>query len=200
MTIRRENILNKAFVFLLGAAVGAVASGLYFKSKYEKIANEEIESVKEVYSRRKENTSDQISTVDLMTELSTRLKKEAAEKPDAKTYTDIINKAGYSNEVQKGGSEVSKKPFIIPPEEFDDNPDYDKETLTLYADGVLTDIYDDVIDEDDIDDLVGKESLGHFGEYEDDCVYVRNEDQKTDYEILRDNRKYSEVCSPDSGD
>ena len=65
-TIRRENILNRAFVFLLGAAVGAVASGLYFKSKYEKIANEEIESVKEVYSRRKENTSDQIFTVDLM--------------------------------------------------------------------------------------------------------------------------------------
>ena len=41
--------------------------------------------------------------------------------------------------------------------------------------------------------MVGFESLGSFGEYEDDCVHVRNDAQKTDYEILRALRNYSEV-------
>ena len=88
-----------------------------------------------------------------------------------------------------------KKPYIIPPEEFDQNPDYEKITLTMYSDGVLTDEYDEVIE--DVDDTVGKDSLNHFGEYEDDCVYVRDERTDRDYEILRDNRPYSEVCSSD---
>ena len=41
------------------------------------------------------------------------------------------------------------------------------------------------------DDVVGMESLTHFGEYEDDSVFVRNDRLKCDYEILMDERTYS---------
>ena len=42
----------------------------------------------------------------------------------------------------------------------------------------------------DIEYLVGEDSLDHFGEYEDDSVFVRNDDLKTDFEILLDEASY----------
>ena len=46
---------------------------------------------------------------------------------------------------------------------------------------------------EDVDDVVGMESLTHFGEYEDDSVFVRNDRLRCDYEILMDERTYSEA-------
>ena len=65
---------------------------------------------------------------------------------------------------------------------------YETESLTYYSDGVLTDEYDNPIE--DIERLVGSDALTHFGEYEDDSVFVRNDDLKTDFEILKDYAKY----------
>ena len=42
-------------------------------------------------------------------------------------------------------------------------------------------------------ETIGKDSLTHFGEYEDDSVFVRNDRLKADYEILMDQRTYAEV-------
>ena len=46
---------------------------------------------------------------------------------------------------------------------------------------------------EDVDDVVGMESLTRFGEYEDDSVFVRNDRLRCDYEILMDERTYSEA-------
>ncbi len=45
---------------------------------------------------------------------------------------------------------------------------------------------------DDIEETVGIDSLTHFGEYEDDSVFVRNDERKCDYEILLDHRDYED--------
>ena len=81
-------------------------------------------------------------------------------------------------------------PYVISPEEFDDNDEYETESLRYYEDHVLTDMYDNIID--DIEGTVGEESLTHFGEFEDDSVFVRNDDKKIDYEILLVEGKYGE--------
>ena len=81
-------------------------------------------------------------------------------------------------------------PYVIPPEEFGET-DYEIISLTYYADGILADDMDDIVD--DVDDIVGADSLTHFGEYEEDSVFVRNDLREVDYEILRDPRKYSDV-------
>ena len=57
---------------------------------------------------------------------------------------------------------------------------------------MLTDENDEIIE--DVEETVGFESLNHFGEYEDDSVFVRNDARKCDYEILLDQRTYSEVA------
>ena len=40
---------------------------------------------------------------------------------------------------------------------------------------------------------IGLDSLNHFGEYEEDVLYVRNERLRTDYEVLMDPRTYPQV-------
>ena len=62
-------------------------------------------------------------------------------------------------------------------------------SLTYYSgNGVLVDDNEEQVD--NVEELVGEGSLKHFGEYEDDSVYVRNDERKCDYEILLDESNY----------
>ena len=71
-----------------------------------------------------------------------------------------------------------KKPYVIAPEEFGEEYEYDTISLTYYSDRVLTDDDDEIVE--DVEDVVGFESLESFGEYEDDSVFVRNDRLKCD--------------------
>ena len=86
-----------------------------------------------------------------------------------------------------------EKPYVISPEEYGERDGYDLYSYTYYADKVLADEYNEPIE--DVDSIIGLESLKHFGEYGDDSVYVRNDELKADYEILLDDEKY-EVLFP----
>lgn len=92
---------------------------------------------------------------------------------------------------EKGDESEVVKPYIISPEEFGENDDYELICMTYYNDKVLADDDDNVVN--DIEDTVGIEALSHFGEYEDDSVFVRNDILRCDYEILLDPREYSDV-------
>ena len=84
------------------------------------------------------------------------------------------------------------KPFVIPPEEFGQMDDYEAESLMYFeGDDVLTDDWFNVIE--NVDGLVGKDFAEHFGEYEDDSVFVRNPMFKKDFEILKDERTFESV-------
>ena len=83
------------------------------------------------------------------------------------------------------------KPYVIPPSEFGDDEDYRQISLTFYADNLLA--QEDYTLIEDVENTVGFESLGHFGEDEDDSVYVRNDRLKCYYEILLDDKNYCDV-------
>ena len=87
-----------------------------------------------------------------------------------------------------------KRPYVITPDEFGEIYEYDTISLRYYADKVLTDEDDVVIT--NVDEIIGEDSLTHFGEYEDDSVFVRNDEMKADYEILLDLRKYYDINEP----
>ena len=113
------------------------------------------------------------------------------------TQNNIIEENGYvqystTKKEERKEDDDMDKPYIITPEEFSDS-DYKSETLTYWADGVVTDIDDEPLSDDQIEELIGEESLKHFGEYEDDSVFVRNDGLRVDYEILADTRNYGEV-------
>ena len=85
------------------------------------------------------------------------------------------------------------RPYVIDPDDFGEEG-YHTVSLDYYADGVLA--YMDsgaVIKPEEVDEIVGRDSLTRFGEYERDTVYVRNDKRKTDYEILANVDKYSDI-------
>lgn len=181
-------------IFVAGAAIGSTATWYYAKKHYEQIAQEEINSVKEKFSAKKEPT-----VVNIVNNADSAEKKAAVakEKPSIAEYAKQLSKEGYTNysnvempEDHKKEPDVTEIPFVIPPEEFGELEDegYFKVSLTYYADGVLADEDDEIVE--DVDGWVGKESLDHFGEYEDDSVFVRNHRLKIDYEILLSQREY----------
>lgn len=171
------NGLKLTLAFALGAAAGSVVTWRLLKTTYERIAQEEIDSVKEVFSRR-----------------AAEADQEAVEKEAYTVIANVYNTIGKEkNEEEKGGSEemAIDKPYVIAPEEFDELDGYETRTLVYYEDEVLADDTGDIVD--DIDEIVGEDSLTQFGRYEDDSVYVRNDRLKTDFEILRDYKSYSEL-------
>lgn len=179
---------NKVLWFTAGALVGVAATYNYFKTKYEHIAQEEIDSVKRAFS-----TPTQAEP----TEGDTDNRYNVAPTPEEVTlYGEIVNAQGYANAsapVEPIGKEVKgvSRPYVISPADFDTLDDYEVYSLTYFEDGVLVDEQNNPIE--DVDSMVGRDSLNHFGEYEDDSVHVRNDALQCDFEILRDLRKYSDV-------
>ena len=185
-----NNGLKCIFAFSLGAAAGSVVTWKLLKTKYEQIAQEEIESVKEVFSNRRQETVRPVE--------ETPTKDDFTDN-DVTDYHNLLS--NYESDLmkhqrkEKGGSEsmTNNRPYVISPDEFGENDDYETVSLTYYADGILTDDRDDVVEE--VDDIVGIDSLSHFGEYEDDSVFVRNDELKCDYEILMDYRNYADATT-----
>ena len=161
--------------FAVGALAGSAASWFILKKKYEKIAQEEIDSVKEAFSEKHVEQvveeAEQESTDERIVQLN--------------NYNKIIEETGYA------GEEVNKEPSyvkIISPVELGDV--YDIISLTYYADGILADDEGNIIN---VDETVGSFALTQFGEYDEDAIHVRNTKFEIDYEVLLDERHYSEV-------
>lgn len=188
-----KDLLTSAVIFTVGAIIGSAVTYKMLKTKYEHIAQEEIDSVKEVFSRMHSESANEEEEAE---ESELTQQKGANGKTSVKEYATMIKDSGYvnysdSNNIKKEESNVNK-PRVIPPEEFGEE-DYAVISLNYYADGVLADDWDKVIE--DVDNTVGADFANHFGEYEDDSVFVRNDELETDYEILRDTRNFSDVVN-----
>ena len=170
--------MNKYYILaaLTGSAAGALLARFYFKKKYADIAEEEINSVKDALSERKK-----VRVAEEQCEITTE---------ERTRYNDCIR--DYVEDVPQQSSE---RPYVISPNELDEYDDYETISLTLYADGTLTDDNDEVLSEDEVEEIIGKDSLNHFGEYEEDSVFVRNDARKCDYEILKSLEDYAEVLA-----
>ena len=175
--------MNKKTIlaFFMGATVGSIATWKFLKTKYELYYEEEDE---ELFEDDAEEDTDEAEPARI---------DEIDEKPDSSVYTAKLKEQGYLQDVEEGGTDDMEKPYVISPDEYGEMDDYDLYSYTYYADKVLADENNEPIE--DVDSIIGLESLKHFGEYGDDSVYVRNDELKADYEILLDDEKY-EVLFP----
>ena len=110
-------------------------------------------------------------------------------KPPLKDYVKMVETYGYKpkthmeeveEELANGeqGDEDIYEPFIIRPEEYGELHAYETLSLNYYADGVLTDDLDNPIE--DVESLVPADFADHFGEYDDNAVFVRNDNLECD--------------------
>lgn len=183
----------KSFViFSFGAAVGSAVTWKYLKDTYEQLAQEEINAVKEVYTRKEKNETIKVDTKPNMKSNSEMM--EYATKLNKEEYRDYSH-GSVVEETKDDENEFPQevdKPYVISPGEFGELGDeYTRISLSYYADGVLADENDEIVE--DADEIVGEDFADHFGEYEPDSVFVRNDRLKCDYEILLDQRNYPEV-------
>lgn len=195
--------MNNILVFAAGAAVGVLATYKFFKTKYERKTQEDIESVKEVFSNRyesEESATDEIkmeSDDEEPEQSNGEGLKYAASKPDLMKYAELLDayRSQTPEDNEKGGvdTEYPEEPYVISPDLFGDEPGYDQVYMTCYSDNVLEDDYFVVEDDNWVDINIGRDCLNHFGEYQDDMLWVRNDLTKTDYEISYDHRTYQEA-------
>lgn len=177
-----ENFM-RVLIFAAGAAVGAISTWKFVEKKYRKIAETEIEDVRNVYKKysedvinanKEDNEKDPIAEVD---ELSVNV--EEAKKVH-KEYNKIIKDTGYNNGEKKELD--NSKVYVISQDEYGENDDYELRELTYYADKFLADEYDELVE--DVDKIIGWEKLNALEESNADAVYIRNEELKIDFEIL----------------
>ena len=177
--------LNDFFIFAAGAAIGSLVTWKILKDRYERILDE--------IEYDEENDISEINPVEEDDEYDAI---ERARKLDLKEYANQIRKQNYGQvEFDFEDEEVTDvdRPYVITPEEFGENDGYGIVSLYYYDDGVVADTNNELVDH--VEDVVGLDFMNHYGEYEDDSVFIRNDRLKTDYEILRCLERYSDAVN-----
>ena len=119
--------------------------------------------------------------------------KKNPEKTDYTAYSTITKEDPVDPVPLETNPEETEEPFVlISDEDYMYDHDYDKMTVVVYADGTLArDDDDDILD---VDETIGADvynaALNSGNPY--DAIYVRNEDRQIDYEVVTNDKTYTE--------
>lgn len=192
--------MNKVVVlasFAVGATIGSAATWYYMKKRYSQLAEEAIEEIKEEFRKEIKNLKESrgvVANKNVKESSNNDINDDAnCEKTNYSQYSDNVKKESDDDYEEEEEEMIDDLPYVIPPDEFGLYQDYEQISLTYYADGVLTDEND--IEVENPDELVGDDFADHFGEYEDDSVFVRNDKTRCEYEILADPMTYEEAVN-----
>ena len=179
-----SNKVTNLLIFVAGVAIGSVVTWQLVKKEYEQLAQAEIDSVKAAFANTaveaevKEEVEEYVTTDD--------------EDDNMDEYYGILETSGYVESTKSEDRVPPKAPYVISPDEFQEDLAYRAITFYYFADGVLTDENQEIVD--DVENSVGLDFANHFGDWEEDSVHVRNERLMCEYEILLDQRTYAEVA------
>lgn len=198
--------MNKLFIFVLGATIGSLVTWKIVDEKYKRLADEEIESVREYYKNKEKeekieeecdisNTFEDYKTIKAVEEYSDKIVDLGYSIQKINESDTTITEQHDVHEVYISPVEEHIAPYVISPEEFGEIDCYDTKSWTYYADFVLTDEVGEIVFEPE--EIIG-DALEHFGEYEEDAVHVRNENLECEYEILKYEKTFSEINREDS--
>ena len=173
------------FIFAIGTLTGTFVGAQIAKKKYAELAEEEIEEVRAYYKEREK----EVKEVEEPKAVEAPEEEEAKE--EIKEYSNIIRRGNYVANDEEEQTNTQYAPYAIDPSEFGKDGEYDTMTCTYFADGILV---DDVEQEfEDWDLHVGRHHIDIFNEFpEATCVYVRNDYDGMDYEILKDDWCWSD--------
>lgn len=174
------------FIFVIGVVSGTFVGAQIAKKKYEEIANEEIEEIRAYYKEREKEVKEveEPKAVEAPEEKSIEVEER-------KQYDNIIKRGNYMASDEEEQNNVCDEAYPIDPSEFGNDGKNATETLTYFADGVLVNEVDEVVEDPDL--VVGRHHIDIFNEFPDaTCVYVRNDLDGMDYEILKDDWCWSD--------
>ena len=178
--------MNKLLYFLAGAAVGSLVTWKVITSRYEVIEDEPETTEPNQEEHKEDNTEEpKTDSTDDLKKCNDIIKENgyvSYSNPNADPDDDSINEGHFDM--------VNGDIRILTPDEFAEDQAYETETWFIYEDGVVTDSYHNVIE--DPKAYIG-DAKDHFGEYEEDSVFIRNDGTMTDYELLRDGRTWTKA-------
>lgn len=200
---------------LLGAAVGAVGGGVYIerrlRTKYEALAEEEIDAMRDHFRARlvakevKPELSDLGKKVEdlgyrppgqTVRPPSPEADPTAIEPDELETRNVFADAEAVEDTPWDAELELANRktegPYVIHIDERHER-NYTESTLTYYAgDDVLCDEKDKIIEDQDA--VVGVENLDRFGHGSGDpsIVYIRNDDLAIEVEVVKSERTYAE--------
>ena len=174
------------FIFAFGVLSGTFVGAQIAKKKYEEIANEEIEEIRAYYKEREKEVKEIEEPIAVEAP-----EEKSIEVEERKQYNDIIQRGNYMANDEEEQTNTQYAPYTIDPSEFGKDGEYDTMTCTYFADGVLVDDVDQEFEDWDLH--VGRHHVDIFNEFpEATCVYVRNDYDGMDYEILKDDWCWSD--------
>jgi len=169
---------DNGLYFVIGLVVGLVVGYEIAKTKSDKDKDEEVNALEEYYKEKMENVSDveeEIkNTISKAGEIAKQYKYDATPSMPETNIPEV-----------KPSKKSDDGPYQIAPELFGEFDDYEQISLKYYENGVLVDD-EEILDDIEIDDTVGLDYAEHFGEYEMDALYIRNDEKRCDYEILKE--------------
>ena len=167
------------FAFITGVAVGAAGAWVYFNKKYFPTVDEPVEEQEDLHSK-----------------ITREPKKESIpeKEEDKSDETDEAARIEYQNVTKQYTEDKKEKkgPYYITQDDFADGTMPTHVTYSYFEDGVVTDEYDDIVE--DVDEALCEDFVNHF---EEDLCYIRNEERYCDYEILREGCYYNEPPEED---
>ena len=202
----KETLIRVA-IFSVGVGIGIASSMTYFDKKYQKLADEEIESVKATLSKKSadikfEHTGEPIAKVEKVTMDDKSLTVEAtlmnsyssSVQLETKAYSDYY--APKKVEEAKTLSPKEDEPFDISVDEYEEDTEFMKVTLNLYlSDGAL--VYEETEELADEGSTVGHENLDDFSRTSFSSAYFRNPKNNIDYEVIKVDGSYRELIAGD---
>lgn len=179
------------FIFAIGALSGTFVGAQIAKKKYEEIANEEIEEIRDYYRKINKELADRLVDKNQEPEEVEEPKEAEEIVEERKQYENIIKRGNYMAVDEEEQNNVYYEAYPIDPSEYGNDGKNATETLTYFADGVLVNEVDEVVEDPDL--VVGRHHIDIFNEFPDaTCVYVRNDLDGMDYEIIKDDWRWSD--------
>lgn len=166
----RKHILYGLFGIAVGVALGALRD---YKKNHE-----EVKTGADV-----ETEEDIDEDIDGMEEYEEPSKEESDNHKEYTNYSDLTKPYRTT---EKKEQTVRNKPVVIPPDEYGEEEYYTQIEFVYCADGVVLNEDQEIVENPE--KYIG-DGLKHFGEYEDDSVYVRNDKLKSYFAVLKDFRK-----------
>jgi hypothetical protein len=203
--------ISMIFTFIAGVAVGIVATHKIAEQKYRNIADEEIESVVERFSNREPTViQNKVKVEDDKGKIADE--RALTPKTNILEYKSNVDRFGYdkinkdnirpNQDDKTKGKEVEDMQklndnnpsiYVITPDEFNTLDGFETATLYYSSDNYVLDSDYHVLPDSVISRTIGHDPYGHFGEYEEDSVYIRNEELMCDYEILLSMKTCDEI-------
>ena len=211
-----KKIISDIAIFSIGFISGILATAQYMKKQNEKIEeDDEIESEKMPGGEIPEN-NDVIERMEEMTEefeeYEERIKNEGYY---VNEKTTVISESGdimYDSDrpdppvcrYDEEGYEMEEytvmadRPYNIPPEEYEvyceADGTWNSEEYTYYADGYVTDSQGLPVSPEDVIRCIGTEFPNWFGTYEDDQIWIRNDELRMDFSVVRDLDNFVDIA------